>query len=214
MHDAPLRHDASALLKQQPRMLFENHRMKLAAATVLLLTAIGCSGGASTTALDAGANQTAFYIDTGADEKAMLYNLVGRWYPQEEITRLSDRSLTAKEWCEHEPALIFVMPDKVEVRCHKGPLMSAAISETKQEKGGITAITLRSTQDAKLKQLRIHATGPKATISGSPCFEDAVEYARFPEFEILTREILGGQRCAQLAADELEKADALHPPTP
>ena len=39
--------------------------------------------------LDAGANpQTSFFVDTGADEKQLLYNLVGRWYPADEIAPL------------------------------------------------------------------------------------------------------------------------------
>lgn len=163
------------------------------------LSACGALGGGSSTATDAGP-QT-FYIETGADEKALLYNLVGRWYPDTEIKRLSDRSLTAAEWCEREPAHIFVVPEKIEVRCAKGAAISAAVSMTKREKD-IIAVTLRSAQEAKLKQLRFNVRGPTATISGSPCDEGPTEYARFPEYEILAREILGGQRCAQVAHEE------------
>lgn len=181
--------------------------MRIGYATLLLLGLTACFSESKSE--DAGA-VTSFHVDIGADEKQLLNNLVGRWYPRDEVTRLSDRSLTAKEWCEREPATIFVVPEKVEVRCAKGTLFSAAIAGTKREKDGVIAITLRSREDGKLKQLRVHAEGPNATISGSPCFEGAVEYARFPEYEILTRDILGGQRCAQLAADDGDK----EPPKP
>jgi hypothetical protein len=163
------------------------------------LSACGVLGGGSASS-DAGTPQT-FYVDTGADEKSLLYNLVGRWYPNTEIKRMSDRTLTAKEWCEREPAHIFVIPEKIEVRCTKGPIISATTSSTKREKD-VILVTLRSAQDAKLKQLRFQVRGPTATIDGSPCDEGPTEYARFPEYEILSREILGSQRCAQLAHED------------
>lgn len=154
----------------------------------------------------ADAGSRTVYIETGADEKQILYNLIGRWYPQDEIKRLSDRSLTAREWCATEPAMIFIVPEKVEIHCSNGQVTSAAIASTKREKDGVVSIGLRSTEE-KLKNLRILARGPAATITGNPCFEGAVEYARFPEYEIIARDMLGGQRCAQLAAEATEKGD-------
>jgi hypothetical protein len=164
-----------------------------------LLVAAGCdSAKTAGTAADAG-EITSFYVDTSADDKALIYNLVGRWYPQDEITRLSDRTLTPEQWCEREPTVLFVYPEKVEVRCAKGTLHAAMIAQAKRDKDGKITLTMRAKEDSPLKQISIQAKGPRATIEGSPCFEAATEHARFPEYEILSREILGGRRCAQVA---------------
>lgn len=142
---------------------------------------------------------TTFFVDTAADDKALLYNLVGRWYPEEEIKRLSDRTLTAEQWCEREPSIVFVVPDMVTVRCGKDTEYTGMIASARREKDGTIQIVMRAKEDSPLKSVTFHARGAKATISGSPCFEGKpVEYARFPEYEILSREILAGRRCPQV----------------
>jgi hypothetical protein len=134
--------------------------------------------------------------------------LVGRWWPDQEIARLSDRTLTPDQWCEREPSMIFVNADWVQVRCDKGPEMSAMIAKAHREKDGTVTLLMRAKEDSPLRQLGFLATGPKAEITGSPCFEGkAAKHARFPEYEILSREILGGRRCAQLT-----KPEAVVPP--
>jgi hypothetical protein len=86
------------------------------------------------------------------------------------------------------------------VRCAKGAELNAMIAGAHQETDGRITLNMRAKEDSPLKQLSFQARGPKASITGNPCFEgQVVEYARFPEYEILSREILGGRRCAQLA---------------
>src|SRR5205807_8970447 len=84
----------------------------------------------------------------------------------------------------------------------KGAEISAAIARTQREKGGKISLVLRAKESSPLRQLRFEARGPRATISGSPCFDQPTEYARFPEYEIFSREILGGRRCAQVMKPE------------
>jgi hypothetical protein len=180
-------------------LMMERRRLFVLASFAL---ATACPGGAGKEPADAG-EVTSFYVDTGADEKALLYNLVGRWYPQEEITRLSDRTLTPEQWCEREPQLIFVYPDSVQVRCKQGSELTAMIAQARREKDGRISLVLRAKEDSPLRQLTFEERGPKATVSGSPCSEGKpVEYGRFPEYEILTRDILGGRRCAQITKPE------------
>src|SRR5205823_1276617 len=110
---------------------------------------------------------TSFYVDTAADEKALLYNLVGRWYPEQEIKRLSDRTLTPEQWCDREPSMIFVIPENVIVRCGKGSELTAMIAQVKTEKGGKITLNMRAAEDSPLKTLSFDLRGPRATIGGS-----------------------------------------------
>ena len=48
--------------------------------------------------------------------KALVNNLVGRWYTKDEIARLDDDTMAPEEWCARAPSLIAVSPDDVEVR--------------------------------------------------------------------------------------------------
>lgn len=164
------------------------------------IVSTGCTAGVLSPQ-DAGA-PASFFIETGADQKALLYNLVGRWYPEDEIKRFSDRTLTAAQWCEREPSTIFLAPEKVEVRCTKGSVDEATIAKVSRESDGTITIRLRTKEDSNMRELRVLARGPKATITGSPCASGPVEYGRFPEYEILSREILGNRRCAQLTTEE------------
>lgn len=166
----------------------------------LALMLAGCPGGVPglSSAPDAGPESTGFFVDTGAGDKSLVYNLVGRWYPEEEIKRLSDRTLTPEQWCEREPGTVFIMPDRVEVRCNRGTLHAAAIAEIKRDKAGLITLGMRAPEGSPLRALTFDARGPNATIAGNPCLEGPIAYGRFPEYEILTRQILGGRRCAQV----------------
>src|SRR5438128_11152969 len=86
----------------------------------------GCSSGGKSDLPDA--EVTSFYVDTAADDKALLYNLIGRWYPADEIKRLSDRTLTPEQWCAREPMVIFVYPEMIQVQCASGPEQAAMIA--------------------------------------------------------------------------------------
>lgn len=169
-------------------------------AVLLVCTLSGCSKmpWASSEPADAG-EVTSYYVDV-ADDKTLLYNLVGRWYPGEEIARFSDKTLTAEQWCEREPAVVFVMPESVQIRCQQGAPQSAMIARVQRDKDGKITLTMRAKEDSALKQLHFETRGSRATISGNPCFDGKpVAYGRFPEYEIWSREILGGRRCAQVA---------------
>jgi len=135
-----------------------------------------------------------------SDSKALIYNLIGRWFPEAEIKRLDDDSMTPEAWCAREPSHIRVHLDEVVVQCDSGPTYSAAIARvTRHESGGIQVV-LRASEDAPLKSLLFEKViGTKAEISGSPCAEGKkMVHARFPKIETLRRQILGGRRCAQI----------------
>lgn len=135
-----------------------------------------------------------------ASSKALMYNLIGRWFPEAEIRRLDDDSMTPEAWCAREPSHVMVHLDEVEVRCDEGPAYSAAIARVERHEGGGIQVVLRAAEDAKLKSLVFEdVIGTGARISGSPCTKDkAANHARFPKIEILRRQILGGRRCAQI----------------
>jgi hypothetical protein len=150
---------------------------------------------------EADGGPTPYTITTAVDDKSKLYNLIGRWYPEGEVKRLSDVTLTPEEWCKREPMLINVLTDQVEARCENGTEFSAGIAlvKTSTRPGEITLL-LRSPKDSLLRSLRFQEVrGPNAVIAGSPCFAGRPSpHQRFPEYEILTRQILGGRRCSQL----------------
>jgi hypothetical protein len=154
-------------------------------------------------------------IPTGGaqvDDKSKLYNLIGRWYPTSEVARLKDDTLTPNEWCARQPTRLTVMPDSVEMVCEKGDKHSAAIARVKTStKAGEILLLLRVGKDAPMRQIRFEEVrGPNATIVGLPCWSGRAEpHQRFPEYEILTRQILQGRRCSQL-----ESAEAAPSPPP
>ena len=43
-----------------------------------------------------------FVLPTSADERSNVFPLIGRWYPVDEVKRLSDRTLTPEVWCERD----------------------------------------------------------------------------------------------------------------
>lgn len=143
-----------------------------------------------------------------SDTKALIYNLIGRWYPLREIERLDDDTMTPEQWCAKEPEHIFVHLSEVEVRCTDGTGYNSPIARIdRSEQGGIMLV-MRAPEDAKFKSLTFKDVitkeddeiRPKATILGSPCLAEpkAETFARFPKIEILERQILNGRHCSQI----------------
>ena len=161
----------------------------------------GCDSGSSEPP-DAGLSP--FYLSSMEYEKARLYNLVGRWYPEEEIERLRDPTLTPEMWCAREPVRVFVHQDRVEVYCANQAPKRASIARVQtSSKAGDLTLLLRAAKESPLRQLRFETNGPSAVVSGSPCFGGKpTMHRRFPEFEILTRQILAGRRCSQVVEGE------------
>ena len=136
------------------------------------------------------------------DPKALINNLVGRWYPLEELERLSDDSVTAEQWCSRDPFMVKVSLDEVMVRCAADSSYDYAIGRVgRHEASGGIEIALRAPEDSPLRQLAFERVkGSEATISGIPCYKNAPhEYRRFPRFDSLRREVLDGRRCSQLS---------------
>jgi hypothetical protein len=151
-------------------------------------------------------------VNVGADSKALVYNLIGRWFPEEEIQRLDDDTLTPEAWCQREPAMVMVLLDEVTVQCEVGAPTTAAIARVERAEGGGISLVLRAAESSPLKVLTFRQVlGTKAEITGVPCFQgQAHAYARFPRIEILQRQILQGKRCAQIAHDGSQR---VAPPT-
>ena len=145
-----------------------------------------------------------------ADSKALMYNLIGRWFPEAEIRRLDDDSMTPEAWCARNPSHIMVHLDEVDVQCDEGLPFAAAIARVERHESGGIQVVLRAAEDAKLKSLLFEdVIGTGARITGSPCFEGAAtNHARFPKIEILRRQILGGRRCAQIVDPTASTAPA------
>jgi hypothetical protein len=181
------------------------------AALALLALAAGCGKGP-----DAGAPPPVFdytKVNVGTDSKALIYNLIGRWFPKEEVERLDDDTLTPEAWCEREPARVEVHLDEVEVHCDDGlPTAKIAIARVERGEAGV-AVVMRAAEDARLRTLTFErVTGTEASIAGVPCFGgESHVFLRFPRFEILKRQILGGRRCSQVVKDE---GRAVAPPSP
>ncbi len=139
---------------------------------------------------------------TGGNARALLHNLVGRWFPETEIVRLNDDTLTPEEWCARSPVRILVLLDEVEVQCAKGPPVSATIARVKGDKDASVSLTMRAKEGSDFRHLKFeNILGTKALISGGPCSgKEPVPHARFPQIESLRRQILGRQTCAQIGA--------------
>ena len=175
----------------------------LAAASLILLCA--CPGGASSSADAAVYDYTK--VNTGSDKKALIYNLIGRWYPEAEIHRLDNDSMTPEQWCAREPARIEIFLDDVQVYCEDGTQHASPIARVDRGDTGIT-IVMRASEDAKLKSLTFtevisraeEKNRPKAKVLGSPCSQSTLPeaYARFPKIETLERQILNGRHCAMI----------------
>lgn len=139
-------------------------------------------------------------VSADGDSKALIYNLIGRFFSKKEIKRLDDDSMTPEAWCEREPSRIRVMLDEVDVQCDEGLPYTAAIARVRRHEDGGIQIVLRASDDAPLKALLFEKViGNEALITGSPCSSGkALQHARFPNIETLRRQILGGRRCAQI----------------
>jgi hypothetical protein len=137
-------------------------------------------------------------IDVGV-EKALLYNLVGRWFPVDEVERLRGSSMTAADWCQRPPTMVSVDQESVIVQCSEGDARKSAIGSVKREAGPSVSLFLRNSDTRGDTVLRFRqVTGQTALLEGVDCQPDRpILYRRFPEFEILERQILGGRQCAQ-----------------
>ena len=139
------------------------------------------------------------------DDKSKLYNLIGRWYPASEVQRLTDETLTPDEWCAKPPQRLMVLPDSIEVHCSETEIYTAPLASVRTSTlAGEVILSLRVGKDAAMRQIRFdQINGPKARVTGSPCQGGAqTDYERFPEYEVLTRQILNGRRCSQIELPE------------
>lgn len=161
----------------------------------------------------AGAPSSPVIVNAQVDDKSKLYGLLGRWYPLREVQRLRDETLTAHDWCKKPPMRLTLLPDAVEVVCEKGESYSAPLARVRTSTAGEIVLSLRVSKDAAMRQLRFqNVRGTRANIAGSPCFEGEDEpHERFPDYEIMTRQILGGKRCSQIDAAEALLAPPAHP---
>jgi hypothetical protein len=176
---------------------------RLALASILALC--GCPGGSS------GSMDASVYdytkVNTGSDKKALIYNLIGRWYPEAEIMRLDNDSMTPEQWCAREPARIEIYLDDVEVYCMDGSRHASPIARVDRTDEGVV-IVMRASEEAKLRSLTFtevisrseDKNRPKAKVLGSPCSQSTLPeaYARFPKIEVLERQILDGRNCAMI----------------
>ncbi len=173
-------------------------RFGFGASLALGVLAFACSGGKEG---DLGGDSgIPSRPSTGGTEKVAINNLIGRWYPDPEIKRLSDPTLTPEQWCERPVSRVNVTFDQVEVQCDTGPAWVAPVSQVKTTTAGEVVVLFRARKESGFTSLKFSASsGPRMNISGSPCFRGAsTPHARFPDYEILTRQILGGKRCSQL----------------
>lgn len=171
---------------------------------LLPLTAAVVGAACSTDGLeDSGTRVYDYSHPYGADTdpKTLIYNLIGRWFPTEEIVRLDNDTMTPEAWCARQPTHIQVFLDGVWVQCDKGPRLETAIARVDRhhETGGIHLV-LRPIEGSDLRTLVFEkVVGTTSVIRGSPCFDmKATQYERFPRIETLRRQILGSQRCEQL----------------
>lgn len=175
-------------------------RSALGAALAAGALTVACSGGKDELNADAG-QALGFRPGSPASERSAMNNLIGRWYPEPEIRRLSDPTLTPEQWCERPVSRINVTFDQVEVQCDTGPAWVASVSQVRTTtKAGEVLLLFRARKESGFTSLRFSDNaGSKLNIGGSPCFRGAsTPHARFPDYEILTRQILGGKRCSQL----------------
>lgn len=142
-----------------------------------------------------------FIFSSTAQEKSKIFPLIGRWFPVAEAKRLTDPTLTATQWCRRLPAMVKIELDQVHVQCDEGPLISAGIARVRTSSvPGEVILDFRAGRDSKLRQFRFRdLRGPTTTLVGSPCYGgQPTPYQRFPDYEVLTREILNGRRCTQV----------------
>lgn len=178
--------------------------MRSALSGVTLAAVLGLSSGCTPGASEA--TDAAIYdytaVNTGPDTKALIYNLIGRWYPVEEIARLDDDSMTPEAFCAREPSMLTVLLDDVEIQCDQGASVSVAIARVERSAEGGIHLAMRAKEE-ELKHITFKKVlGSTAVIAGSPCYGGKDhDYARFPKYEVLQRQILGGRRCAQIIKD-------------
>ena len=149
---------------------------------------------------DPGVEATYSITPDGAD-KSKMFPLVGRWYPISEVKRLSDPTLSAKEWCARGPARTSVELDQVRVTCETTMEYVAPIARVMTSTlPGDILLEFRAGRQYPLQELAFtDRRGSTAIIIGNPCYGyQPALHQRFPEYEILTRAILRGRRCSQI----------------
>lgn len=136
--------------------------------------------------------------------KAMIYNLVGRWYPIEEVKRLEKLGITPADWCKRPISKLELTMDEVALQCDQGGVQRAVVAQVGPGSMGGVQLKLRASTDSKLNQVLFKtvvggANGTEATIEGLPCYGGKLHvYVRFPRYEILRRQVLGGRSCEQV----------------
>ncbi|MEQ8275251.1 MAG: hypothetical protein RMA76_43310 [Deltaproteobacteria bacterium] len=174
------------------------------ASLVLSAALVGCPGETKveTVVLDASVPDYT-KLPPNTDEKGLINNLIGRWYPDGEITRLDDDTMVPEAWCARPPTKVQVKIDEVIVQCDKGDTHTAPIARVQASKAGGIELILRARDDAVMKRIHFaEVMGASAKIEGTPCYDKLMSYARFPKFETLQRSILGGKRCSQVIAEQ------------
>lgn len=142
-------------------------------------------------------------LPPNTDQKGLINNLIGRWYPETEILRLDDDTMVPEAWCARPPTKVQVKTDELIVQCDSGDAHIAPIARVEKSKSGGINLILRAREDAIMRQIHfIEVMGSTAKIEGTPCSDKPIAYARFPKFETLQRQIIGGKRCAQVIAEQ------------
>ncbi len=188
------------------RIVTESSRAASLLAIGVVLTALGggCSGAGADPNGTTG-TEVPVVINAQVDDKSRLYNMIGRWYPSSEVVRLRDDTITPEDWCRAPPVRLVVLADSVEMHCSPTDVHMAPLARVRTTtNAGELILTLRVGKDAPLRQLRFEdIKGPRARISGSPCPKlESAQYERFPDYEVLTRQILNGKRCSQVDGSE------------
>ena len=140
-------------------------------------------------------------FDDSEDGKSEIYPLVGRWYPVTEVKRLSNRRLTANEWCARPVERITIEIEKARVQCQTGTEYVISIAEVRTSSiPSSYVVNLRSAKDAKFKRLVFeNVQGIGAKIRGTPCYpNESIVYQRFPEYEVFRRKIIEGRPCSMV----------------
>ncbi len=176
----------------------------IALSLVTAAVATGCPGETKVESVQIDASVPDYTkLPPNTDQKGLINNLIGRWYPDGEITRLDDDTMVPEAWCARPPTKVQVRIDEVIVQCDSGDPHIAPIARVQHSESGGIELILRARDDAVMKRIHfVEVMGPTAKIEGTPCQEKVMSYARFPKFETLQRSILNGKRCSQVIAEQ------------
>lgn len=176
----------------------------LALSLVTAAAGTGCPGETKVESMQIDASVPDYTkLPPNTDQKGLINNLIGRWYPDAEIQRLDDDTMVPEAWCARAPSKVQVRIDEVSVQCDDGDPHVAPIARVQSSESGGIELILRARDDAIMKRIHfIEVMGPTAKIEGTPCSDKPMSYARFPKFETLQRSILGNKRCSQVMAEQ------------